>query len=70
MITLYKKGVTHTVRGVVCEALNCDASELAHYLDNGYVSDPQELLDHAVSDEPQYAEPEQKSGKKGKNKGK
>ena len=43
MITLYKKGNTHIVRGVVCELKNFDVTELDFALSIGYITDESKL---------------------------
>ena len=44
MIQLYKKGNTHTVRGIKCEVCNFNLNELEHRLKEGWVKDPSELV--------------------------
>lgn len=43
MITLYKKGDTHTIKGVQCEIKNFKVDELDYAKSLGYVTDPAEL---------------------------
>ena len=51
MITLYKKGNSHIVRGVVCELRNFDATELDFALSLGYKTDESKLEDLSNSAE-------------------
>ena len=44
-IQLYRKGDSHTVRGVTCEACNFDQSELDHQLESGWVCNEQDLIE-------------------------
>lgn len=43
MITLYKKGSTHIVKGVECEIKNFNIDELESAKKEGYVTDPKDL---------------------------
>ena len=45
MIQLYRKGCTHTVRGIECELGNFQATELETMLSDGWVKDPSELTE-------------------------
>lgn len=49
MITLYKKGNSHIVRGVVCELKNFDVTELDFALSQGYITD-ESKLDEKIDD--------------------
>ena len=40
MITLYKQGNTHDVKGILCELKQFNVSELDYALSQGYVTDP------------------------------
>lgn len=56
-VQLYKKGNTHNIRGVECEMVTFPVSYLHSALQQGYVTDPQTLV-------------EKPKGKGGKTKGK
>jgi len=43
MITLYKKGNSHIVRGVVCELRNFETTEFDYALSLGYITDESKL---------------------------
>ena len=43
MITLYKKGNSHIVRGVVCELRNFETTELDFAKSIGYITDESKL---------------------------
>ncbi len=45
MIQLYRKGNTHTVRGVECELRNFDAAEIDLRLAEGWVKDTSDLAE-------------------------
>ena len=42
-IQLYRKGSTHTVRGVECECKNFKTGDLTLLLKEGWVTDPSEI---------------------------
>jgi len=44
MISLYKEGSIHTVRGVLCEIVRCKPKNMQWHLERGCVKDPKELL--------------------------
>lgn len=44
---LYKKGNTHTVRGIDCELKNFDLAEVDYQLKNGWFLSPEELAEGA-----------------------
>ena len=44
MISLYKEGSSHTVRGVLCEIVRCKPKNMQWHLERGCVKDPKELL--------------------------
>ena len=51
-VILYKKGNTHKVRGVKCEACVCDENSFQHMLDSGeWFLSPQETLGEEVKQE-------------------
>lgn len=43
MITLYKKGNSHIVRGIICELRNFKTNELEFAKSLGYITDPLKL---------------------------
>lgn len=45
MIALYRKGATHTIRGVTCEMGRFETKRLQSLLDSGWVTNPQALLE-------------------------
>ena len=61
-VQLYKKGNTHTIRGVECEMVTYPVSYLHSALQQGYVTDPQKLVEKPAEEKPK--------GKGGKVKGK
>ena len=48
MITLYKKGNTHIVRGVICELRKFGNNELDYALSIGYITDPKKIDEKVV----------------------
>ncbi|MEE9311618.1 MAG: hypothetical protein V3V10_04320 [Planctomycetota bacterium] len=47
MIALYRKGATHTIRGVTCEMGRFETKRLQSLLNSGWVTNPQDLLEAA-----------------------
>lgn len=48
MITLYKKGNSHIVRGVICELRKFGNDELDYAKSLGYITDPLKLEDDSA----------------------
>lgn len=44
-VLLYKKGNATVAKGVECDFIRVSIKSIAHYLANGYVSDPLELIE-------------------------
>lgn len=50
-IQLYREGDTHTVRGILCELKNFDASELDYQLKQGWLTSPEDIGEKEDNDE-------------------
>jgi len=49
-VTLYKSGNSITAQGVKCDFIRCKIREISTYEDQGYVRDPNELVERAEAE--------------------